>query len=218
VRVPDGSNSKDYGYGPGTVTFQWYRQEVEEALNAYFGAKNVKGGNKAFDIHGLGVDADAVPALMFHNFRNESGFHMPKVEGIAFDTRTGERVENYPHQALRNGIRKNMRTGRAYKRCVRILKRSRNILQDEGVEVAENNPSFQIESLLYNVDDVYFGESTWYETMRNVLKEAYSVAQHSGSPKEVNEIKPLFGSHSSWTREKACLFLSAVWTRLGYSK
>lgn len=212
--LPVGKTITDYNYTSATVLFPWYKDAVGRAMVSRFGAGSVTRGNKAFTIqnNSYRVHADAVPTFLYRDHKVGNGYLTPVNVGVAFDTDYGERVINYPEQALANGRDKNTRTGRAYKRAVRILKRHRNKLREEGIEAAKHNPSFQIESLLYNVDDIHFRHSTWIATMKAVIGSAFHLcADNNAGLKEVNGIKPLFGLHSSWTQANAQEFLRAVW-------
>lgn len=219
VGLPTGKTFSDYNYSNSPISYSWFKDAVGRALDSRFGAAAVIRGNKAFDIQDntYRVHADAVPTLLYRSHKDANGNPAATIDGVAFDSDSNERVINFPEQALANGRTKNTETARCYKRAVRILKRARNRLRENGVATAEHCPSFQIESLLYNVPDAAFLHPTWYETMKAVIQSAFQVANDpTTSPTEVNGIKPLFGTHSSWTRRNACDFLQAVWNDVAF--
>ena len=74
----------------------------------------------------------------------------------ANDPDSGSRIINWPEQTYNNGVERNTATGRKYKRVIRILKRLRDRMQDDGIAIAKKTPSFLIECLVWNAD-VDFG-------------------------------------------------------------
>jgi hypothetical protein len=74
----------------------------------------------------------------------ESGFRA----GTKIFKTDGSSIVNYPSQQLENGIAKNKRTGYAYKKGARLLKRIENAMADDGT--FRELPSFFIECLAYN--------------------------------------------------------------------
>ncbi len=212
--LPPGRTKEEFGYRDATISSREFRAMVERALVSYFGDDDVTPGSKAFTIcdNTYRVHADAVPAILYRNHESS-----PAIEGVAIDIDGGERIINYPRQALANGIAKNNATNRYYKRAVRIMKRTRNYLREQGDQSAKVAPSFQIESLVFNVDNSVFMLPSWTDTIRQLIINAHSIAVGPSSPTEVNGIKSLFGSHSQWTREHAQAFLVAVWNKLGFA-
>jgi hypothetical protein len=129
------------------------------------------------------------------------------------------RIFNHPDQTYTNGVAKNDRTGRAYKRAIRILKRLRNKLQEENVAAASDIGSFLIESLVWNVPDSAFNHDTYYSIIRDVLADTFNNTLNDDDCKEwaeVNDCKYLFRPSQPWTRPQAHDFLSAAWDRIGY--
>jgi len=107
---------------PASYTFEQYRTDVGAALAAHFGAKAVRSGSKAFDIHEntYRIAADAVSTFEYRRY----SFDAPPVLGAAFRCE-GRRIINYPDQHYANGVSKNTETGRRFKAVARILKRLR---------------------------------------------------------------------------------------------
>lgn len=83
-------------------------------------------------------------------------------------------VINFPEQHTENGIQKNNNTGRKYKRIVRILKRLKSKMVEDGIPVSDAITSFLIESLVWNVEYNIFNQSDNYsEMLKNVLMDIY---------------------------------------------
>lgn len=214
---PEGMSKESFGNIDGSITFADYKNLVQKALTDYFGAESVTRGKKAFDVHANSyrVDADVVPTFT-HRYYFKNGNY---ISGVAFLVDGASRVENWPEQALANGVTKHEATGRRYKRMVRILKRMRNEMQDEKIAAAANVPSFLIESLVWNVPNSQFGTDSYYEDLRNVIVAAYQATKTDEACKElteVNGIKYLFHPNQGWTRVQANEFLLACWRYVGY--
>lgn len=212
---------KDEPGKPGSITYADFRNAVESALVSHFERRNVTRGNKAFDVHSNSyrVDADVVAAFEYHRYRNrQPDGSLPYDEGIIFFPDAGGQVVNYPEQTHQNGIEKNNTTGRVYKRAIRILKRTRNAMQDAGISAANDIGSFLIESLVWNVPDDYFAEDTYRNVMQNVLAHTFNATlkdEDCAEWGEVNELKYIFKGNAP-LRKKVHAFLSAAWDYLDY--
>lgn len=220
-RYPAGKTKEDYGNVDGSISFRDFRDLVHSALGEYFGYSNITPGSKAFDIHSNSyrVDADVVPSFAYRYYPDSGLKSHIAPEGMAFDTSTGARVINWPHQTYENGIAKHERTGRRYRKMVRILKRLRNDMQNQGIKAADDIASFLIESAVYNVPDDGFNHSTYTADVRYVIANCFNTTQANGEYQnmwEVNEMKRLFGNHQPWSREQAHKFFSAAWEFVGF--
>jgi hypothetical protein len=88
-----------------------------------------------------------------HRRWHDSGGRLTYIEGTQFMSDSGMRIINWPAQQNANGIAKHQRTGRRYKKLVRILKNLRNEMNDAGIAAAAPIPSFLSECLIWNVPD-----------------------------------------------------------------
>lgn len=219
--LPNGGQAGDYSIvAPAPYTFDRYKDEVHSALIDRFGDDGVTRGGKAFDVHSNSyrVDADAVPTFEFRRYFGtpDQGY----VSGVAFiDEKSGRRIHNYPVQALANGRSKNVDTGRRYKKVVRILKRLRNLLRDEGSMVAQRTPSFLIECLVYRVSNSNFQNSTLTKDVHDVLYYLLgnlATDQSCNDWTETNQIKYLFRSSQPWNRADASSFVWEAINRLKF--
>lgn len=218
-----GASREDYGFTMGTNDFDNYRKWVIEALQIKFGAENVTPGNKSIkiDSNNYRVQADAVPAFQYRNYRYETKNDPDDfVEGIKFFALDGSAVINYPKVHIQNGKNKNAKTQRRYKRAVRLYKRIRNRMIDDGLPVSKNIRSFLIEGLLWNVPDSEFNKSTtWNDLLKNTIISLYNNTKEEETCKdwgEVSEYFYLFHSSRKWNRADTNAFLVQMWNYLGY--
>ena len=220
---PDGMSRETVGNVPGTMAFSDFKSMVKKALEDYFGKTGVTRGNKAFDIHAntYRIDADVVPTFEYRRYtgkRNAYGSHN-YLSGVAFDPDSGSRVINWPEQTYNNGVERNTATGRKYKRAIRILKRLRDRMQDNGIAIAEKTPSFLIECLVWNADVDAFSRGTYTAIVRHLLADLWNCTRKDDDCSEwceVNELKYLFRLAQPWTRQEANEFLQAARDYIGY--
>jgi hypothetical protein len=219
TNYPPGKTDADYGLRDSDFTFGVFKDLVGKALTSYFGSDYVKRGNKAFDVHenSYRVDADVLPALQHRRyFRDGSNkYH----EGIYFKTDDGSRIGNWAEQNYQNGVTKNDETRRYYKRVVRIVKRLRYQMEEDGIAAARSIPSFLVECLIWNVPSSGFFHTTYKDDLQYALAHTFNATINDERCKEwgeVNELKYLFRANQKWTREQAHSFLSAAWDYVGF--
>jgi hypothetical protein len=221
---PSGKTGEDFGNKDGSIKFGDYKNLIQSALTDYFGAGTVTRGNKAFDVHAntYRVDADVVATFEHRRYTgrlNPDGSH-DYLSGIGFMTDAGKKILNWPEQAYQNGIEKRENTGHRYKKVIRILKRLRNVMQEEKVGGAKDVASCLIESLVWNVPNEDFGRDTYAADVRNVLAHLFNEMRKDETCSEwgeVSELKYLFRASQPWTREQAHGFVSAAWDYIGLS-
>ena len=210
--LPAGTTPEQFGIRtPAPYGFAQFRADVSAALVARFGAGSVKAGSKAYTVHenASRIAADAVPVFEYRNYQ----YSVPPAIGTAF-LADGRRINNYPEQHYSNGVAKNDATARRFKMITRILKRLRYEMTNEGVAIAEELASFEIESLVWNVPIPLFGAATLREDLVRVMGHVYVNTeddQKCAAWKEVNGIKPLFGPAQPWGRTDVRPFLERVW-------
>jgi len=222
ARYPEGKTREDFGNSEGSISFREFRNLVHTAMADYFGHTNVTPGNKAFDIHSntYRVDADVVPALAYRYYygNGENDYIDPMGTAFLYGG-DGHRIVNWPHQSYENGRDKHDRTGKRFRKMVRILKRLRNKMQDEKNAAANDIGSFLIESMVWNAPDGHFNKTDYYDDVRAVLAYCFNETLPNGTHAtlcEVNDRKYLYGSHQAWTREQAHAFFSAAWDYIGF--
>lgn len=192
------------------------RAELLSAMNAKFPGQVDSSGSTAIQINSNSarVDADVVPCFSYRYYMKDGTRDGTKI----FKT-DGSSIVNYPTQQLENGIAKNKRTGYAYKKGVRLLKRIENAMAEEGA--FRELPSFFMECLAYNCRDDAFAHPTWTECLRAMLFHIWDNLQGdeptSGRWMEVNECFFLFHSNQKWTRSDGREFAKAAWNYFGFN-
>ena len=229
----------ELGREPLPFTFETYRQHIAWCLAEEFGYSAVTIGTKAIHLHkndNERINADVVPTYTFQQFGPRVPPYWSRSApdvGVALVTTGNQRLTNFPVQHYINGCAKNDRTGRRYKRVVRIVKRVRNHMAENAElpqatrDRAKKTPSFLIESLVYNCLDNDFRHALIYDDVVSVLNcLSYVLAQRStnatilGAPtwtwwREVNEIKPLFSSPQAWSITDAAEFVGLAKSYMG---
>lgn len=226
AQYPKGKVDADFGISDASYPFSQFKNELEEALVAYFGRAAVTRGNKAFDIKAteFHVEADVVPLFEFRQYWDSGNYRA----GVALLPDNGGRIENYPERLVdywpptplhyENGVAKNNQTSRRFKGMVRILKKLRIELEDAGNAAAAAVPGYLVECLVWNSPNWCFDHYLWEDRVQSVLLHLW---QNTGEKSlcdkwcEVDDIKYLFHVHQPWTREKAHEFINATWDYVG---
>ena len=227
VQYPSGKADADYGNINASYTFSQFKDELQEALVAYFGRAAVKRGNKAFDIKATRaeVEADVVPLFEFRQYWASGSYRA----GVALiPDNSSQRIENYPERLVdywpntplhyENGVSKNEATRRRFKGIVRILKRLRIELADEGNTHAAAVPGYLAECLAWNAPEWCFGHRIWEDRVQSVLRFLWQNTREQSLCAEwceVDAIKYLFHSSQPWTRGQAHAFVNAAWDYVG---
>ncbi len=220
---PDGLTREHYGFIKGTNNFSTFRKKVIRALIDKYGEDNVKQGNKSIKISSTSyrVEADAVPSFQYRNYKYINSKDPDKyVEGIKFFAQTDEEIINYPKIHIENGRNKNEQTHRRFKRLVRIFKRIRYKMIDDGENVNTGITSFLLECLLWNVpNSIYNDYDTWTERMKQVIRFIYDKTKTEKTCKEwreVSEILYLFHSGRKWNCQMVNDFMVQLWKYLEF--
>lgn len=194
-----GVTDNNYNFSAAPIRAKLFKDEVEEALRSKFGS-DVERKNKSIKIHGntYRKDADTVPCLRNRDYRNDFSYNPENyVGGIAITADDGTIIINYPEQHISNGRKKNVDTNSYYKKMVRIIKKMRYLMQDNGLVSASKVSSFVLESLLWNVPNNVFMKYTIYRFIFDeIVSYTYSNLQLLSTFKEANGIKPLCGNQT----------------------
>ncbi|EOR10001.1 nucleotidyltransferase domain-containing protein [Acinetobacter tandoii] len=192
------------------------RAELILALEKKFPDQVDATGSTAIQINANSarINADVVPCFSYRYYMKNGSRDGTKI----FKT-DGTSIVNYPFQQKENGIAKNNRTGYAYKKGVRILKRIENAMEVD--HVFHELPSFFIECLAYNCPDEVFLHSTWTKCLREMLLHIWNSLQ-GDEPEinrwmEVNECIYLFHSKQKWTRKDGREFAKTAWNYMGFN-
>ena len=217
VSYPEGMTDDDTGLRPATYHYSDYKYDVQNALVDHFGQHAVTRGNKAFDVHEntYRVDSDVVACFVHRRYRNNGTF----IQGECLHPDNGGTLINWSNQNYCNGVEKNTATGRRFKAVVRVLKRLRNEMADNGHGISAGLPSFLIECLVYNVPNEGFGHASYTSDVRWTLAHLSNNTREDSNCdmwEEVNELKYLFHASKPWTREQVSTFLNAAWNYIGF--
>lgn len=217
-RAAAGMSINDLGYGryAGGYSHEEFKNDIEHALIKAFGAGAVTRGNTAITVRetSRSLAADVVPCVTYKLLQAPNA---EPLQGIKIYKDSGGHCINWPKQHLAEGIAKNKRTSRRYKRAVRILKRLENAMVKQGV--ITEVPSFLIESLVWNAPDSYFASESWEQRVADVLSFAYhgtASDEACASWTEANAIKSLFGEGQKWDRTTARNFALSAWRYLEF--
>lgn len=209
----------DASTAPATYVYSTFKSEIEEALVDKFGRAAVTRGAKAFDIKAntYRVEAD-VAAFFEHRRYTSASDYLSGIEMIPDDGRP-PRIRNWPEQHYQNGVNKNTRTQRRYKRMVRILKSLGSEMGSAGIASAKNTPSFLVECLIWNVPDDDFSTTSYKAMARAALAWLFNHTRADAQCNdwgEVSELKYLFRASQPWTRSGAHQFISDAWDYVGF--
>jgi len=200
----------------GIWTPKKLRAELLSAINAKFPGQEDSSGSTAIQINSNSarVDADVVPCFSYRYYMKYGSRDGTKI----FKT-DGSSILNYPVQQLENGVAKNKRTGYAYKKGARLLKRIENAMAQDGT--FRELPSFFMECLAYNCPNNAFSNPTWTERLRAMLVHIWDNLQGDDEPTsdrwmEVNECFFLFHKYQKWTRKDGRDFAKAAWNYFGF--
>lgn len=190
----------------------FYRETIR-ALVQPFGDSQVHPGNKAVRVDGNNgrLPADVVVCQTYRYYTTQNHYE----EGVTFRTRRDNRqVINFPKQHYANGVMKSNATRAEFKPTVRMMKRARNHMADQGSFDKDLAPSYFIECLLYNVPTTAF-HHVRTATFTDVLVWLAN-ANLDHLPCQ-NGIQNLFGpSQEQWSVENAYSFIGALanlWSR-----
>jgi hypothetical protein len=191
-----GITGANYHFSASSDNVSTFKDDVEKLLKNYF-VTGVHRKNKSIKVDGntYRVDADTVPCMRFRNYAADY-VNDPEnyVGGIVINADDGEIVINYPEQHIRNGRAKNAATNHLYKKMVRIIKKMRYMMEENGVKAADATSSFGLESLLWNVPDSWYLEYSAYRkvfTFSSIIDYLLAHKDSFGTYKEANGIKPL---------------------------
>jgi hypothetical protein len=188
---------------------------VTQAIAEYFGSDNISVGKKAVRVHSntYRVDADVVPTWLYRQYFQSGAIR----EGVIFYSTDHKRITNYPKQHIEQGIKKNARTSKRFKRLARIVKSLQVEMLDVN-KVTERLPSFFLESIVYNVPDDKFGHRTYTDDVQEALRYIFLNTRPDDDASqwvEVNDVKYLFNPSQSWTKAEANAFVLAAWQYVG---
>lgn len=191
----------DRHHGDG-YNCEYHRQHLERALHNKFGDQ-IRNGKKAFKIKETSYkhEADVMGAIPAKDDNNIESYN-----GIRTFFNDGATSITYPKQDKKNSDYKDAMSAGYYKQMVRIFKGIKN---DLGLDI----PSFLIECMVYNIDNMYIMDSAtnYLGKARNIVRmwDLYLPGQ-AGRFLELNEIKYLFSPKQKWTVADAVNFVNKM--------
>jgi len=207
----------DYAGGYSCTAF---KNDVEQALIDYYGSSAVERGNIAIRVREkkTTLPADVVPCFEYRyiydiDSRGSILYH----QGTRVYPDKGTYIHNWPKQQHERGVTKNLATGRRFKAMVRALKRLENELVT--AKKIQEQPSFFMECLVYNVPNKFLNQGTYVADMRAILATIFNATLTDDACRkwlEVSERRYLFQSSQTWTRQQAHEFSAAAWNHIGY--
>jgi hypothetical protein len=205
-------------------TYQEFKNDVGAALLRKFGPPPaVERGDKAYDIHETRyqVESDCLAAFRHVRYaRDIYGRIVTSAEGIEFISDKGVRILNFPDQQHANSEVKHDATNQRFRKQVRVMKNLRNEMDAAGHPEAKPIISFLIECLVYNVPNITFGYSSFYDRTREVIRWLYTNTETDEQVHEwgeESELKYLFRPNQPWTREQVHEFLLDAWVYVGFT-
>jgi len=132
---------------------------------------------------------------------------------------SGGKIINWPRQNYANGVSKNDATGRRFKAVVRIFKRLRIEMAENGQQAAAPIPSYLLECLAWNVPNEGFGHNDYRNDMRYAITHLWNKTKTDetcSECREINELKYLLRGGQPWTRDQVNNFLLAAWNYIGF--
>jgi len=217
MNLPEGYTREDFDIDPATYDYTQFKNEVGEAVIAYFGANSVHRGNKAFNIreNSYHVDADVAPFFEHRRYATDGSY----LSGVELRSDNSGRVINWPEQNYQNAVSKNNITHRRFKALVRIVKALCNEMSDKGITTARSFPGFLNECLAWNVPNDHFGHNTYRADVQDCLAFLFNNTMRDDQCSEwgeVSELKYLFRPSQKWTRQQAHDFISEAWDYIGF--
>ena len=226
--IPQGDTPQEHNITPvvDPYTFSMFKLELTELMKEKFGKDNVSTKNKCIHIkeNTYHSEIDVVPSWYFRKYKYK---YVPLIytEGIVLWSERFEKVINYPIQHYNNGVNKNDRTRRRYKRLVRIIKNLKCEMEESGYYDNPNITSFLIESLVYNMPDSKFLLENeyydWNDIVKNFLIFIFGSTKEERNDCErwieVSEQLPLMWNHK-WTKKDVFDFSIRLIGYLEYDK
>lgn len=218
----EGLSDKTFGYTSGEHKFDDYKEKVRKALVAEFGSANVKVKNKCFSVveNSTRVKADVVPTYELR--RHDYSTYSHVIKGVRYFANDGTRVTNFPKQHIENGKAKNVTTQRRFKRVVRIFKKIRYKMLDDGIQVSSHITSFLLECLVWNVPNYVFNNNdNWTKRVKDAIIYIYGQTESEDKCKEwgeVSELLYLFKGNRNWTVKDVNDYMVQMWNYMGFNE
>lgn len=231
--LPDGLTKADVGISsPASYGWQAFRDDVGQALRDFFGRHGVEKGDKSYKLreNSYRLNADVTPFLVHRRYTGDKTANgdWKYLEGVELRSRSlSKSVVNWHQQHYDNGVAKNSATNRRYKRIVRILKKLRQDMSENGSweakQAVKEVNSFLLECLVYNVPNTKFNlsDGSYYDDVKAVIAASFHQTKNDAADAsnrvEVSELKYLFAKTQPWTQAQAHSFIKQSWYHVGFT-
>lgn len=220
--LPKDKTEADMGIdkdGPSGYSFSEFKNDVEVALVKKFGRDQVKRNDKCITIKGTAqrVQTDVIPTWNYRRYNQNKTY----VLGVKFfsEKSTGA-ITNFPKQHIGNGIEKNSKTQRRFKRLTRLHRKLRYKMNDDGATINGNITSFLLECLVWNIPDRIMNDyDTWTDRLKQSIIYIHKQTKEESTCKEwgeVSELLYLFHSDRKWSRADVNEYMVQLWKYLEF--
>jgi hypothetical protein len=219
--LPPNTEQKDVGLDKlsgSSYSYSEFKDNVETALVNKFGRGDVVRNDKCITVkeNSSRVETDVVPTWNYRRYSENGNY----VLGSKFMTDSYNWVINYPEQHIENGVDKNKKTSRRFKRLTRLHKKIRYQMIDDNLTVNSNIKSFLLECLVWNVPNNIFDDyNTWNERLKQSIIFLYQNTKEQETSNEwgeVSELIYLIRDSRKWTRKDINDYLLQLWNYLEY--
>jgi hypothetical protein len=220
--LPKDKTEADMGIdkdGPSGYSFSEFKNDVEAALVKKFGRDQVKRNDKCITIKGTAqrVQTDVVPTWNYRRYNDNKTY----VLGAKFfPDKPTDAITNFPKQHIENGIDKNSKTQRRFKRLTRLHRKLRYKMKDDGATINGNITSFLLEGLVWNVPNRIMNDyDTWTERLKQSIIYIHQQTKEENTCKEwgeVSELLYLFHSGRKWSRADVNEYMVQLWKYLEF--
>lgn len=208
-QITEDSSTWEHEYG-----LEDFQSDVLTELRSIYGVGAVERGDKAIEINSrrLDLDADVVPCQAYRRYNSYNGDPHDESnywEGIRFFTDGGQEIQNFPAIHKEKGAEINEAADGNYRETIRIFKRARNHLNEEGVIDKDDVASYFVECLLSNVSPETIAEHNRKDRFRDIIDELQDTNLQAFTTQ--HGLSDLFGyATTQWKQRKARSFIRAL--------
>lgn len=211
----------DSNYLDAKYSLAAFKKSVVKQLKECYGDNKVTVGNNAIVVSGDGssrLDCDVLVCNPYRRYISYSSSSNNYIEGIIFRTEhdiPNKTVINYPKIHLKNGSIKNRdeNTNGNFKPAVRVLKNIKAAMVNNGYITKELAPSYFLECLIYNSDNMNFRKTYFGEITVAIINQFHrdNLSGAMANYLVQNEQRKLFGNQDQqWNISDATTFVNQL--------
>ena len=210
----------DANYANAKYSLSSFKAAIIKQLTSCYGESNVVVGNKAILVKGDSnrLDCDVIVCNPYRRYISYLPSPEKYIEGIIFYTENespNRSIINYPKVHLKNGSIKNQseNTSGNFKPVVRVLKNMKAAMVNSGYITKTLAPSYFLECLIYNSDNINFRKSTYGEIATSIINQFDRDLKNGKMINYLvqNEQNKLFGMEDSqWDIGNATIFVAQL--------